>query len=255
MDEFLRAETAVVTGAGNGIGQAVSIRLAAAGARVVLIGRRQDTLRRTRDLIDSGSARIETCDVADGKQVSQLADRLSDETVSILINNAGIAGPTRPLTDISPEEWDEVFAVNVRGTYLMCRAFLPHMTARQSGHVINIASVSGKRPLENRTPYVASKYAVIALTATLAFEVGPSGVSVNSLSPGPVRGERMRRNFEQTAALLGGTPEEAEADFVARAALKRMVEEDEVARAVLAMLAMPGLCAADIDLSAGMVAR
>jgi NAD(P)-dependent dehydrogenase (short-subunit alcohol dehydrogenase family) len=80
----------------------------------------------------------------------------------------------------------QVFAVNVRGVYLMCRAFLPPMMARSSGDVINLASVSGKRPLARRTPYTASKMAVIGLTATLAWEVGPSGVSVNSLSPGPV---------------------------------------------------------------------
>lgn len=109
--------------------------------------------------------------------------------------------------------------------------------------------------MANRTPYVASKAAVIALTASLAYEVGPSGVSVNSLSPGPVRGERMLKNFERTAELRSISVSQAEEEFVGRAALHRMVDEHEVAQAVVAMLRMPGLCGADIDLSAGMVAR
>jgi NAD(P)-dependent dehydrogenase (short-subunit alcohol dehydrogenase family) len=175
--------------------------------------------------------------------------------VSILVNNAGIAGPVAPLTEVSVDDWDDVFAVNVRGVYLMCRAFLPAMIARGAGDIINIASVSGKRPLARRTPYVASKMAVIGLTTTLAHEVGPHGVTVNSLSPGPVDGPRMQRNFAREAELTGTTAAAAETEFVARSALKRMVTEQEVGAAVLAMLAMPGLTGADIDLSAGMVAR
>ena len=128
------------------------------------------------------------------------------------------------------------------------------MVARGRGDVINLASVSGKRPLVRRTPYCASKMAVIGLTSTLAFEVGPSGVNVNSLSPGPVDGPRMDRNFRLEAERSGRTYDEAVDTFVSRAALGRMVTETEVGPAVLAMLAMPGLCGADIDLSAGMVA-
>ena len=102
--------------------------------------------------------------------------------------------------------------------------------------MINLASVSGKRPLARRTPYTASKMAVIGLTATLAHEVGPLGVVVNSLSPGPVKGPRMTRNFTREAERTGTTPAEAEREFVSRAALQRMVTEDEVAAAVVAML-------------------
>jgi NAD(P)-dependent dehydrogenase (short-subunit alcohol dehydrogenase family) len=117
------------------------------------------------------------------------------------------------------------------------------------------ASVSGKRPLARRTPYTASKLAVIGLTTTLAHEVGPLGISVNTLSPGPVAGPRMARNFALEAEHTGATAEAAEREYVSRAALHRMVTEREVALAVTAMLNMPGLCGADIDLSAGMVAR
>jgi NAD(P)-dependent dehydrogenase (short-subunit alcohol dehydrogenase family) len=97
--------------------------------------------------------------------------------------------------------------------------------------------------------------AVIGLTTTLGAEVGPAGVRVNTLSPGPVRGERMARNFRLEAARLGISEDEAEAAFAGRATLGRLVEEEEVGRAVVAMLQMTGLHCADIDLSAGMVAR
>lgn len=253
-DGRVAGRTALVTGAGNGLGRAIAVALAGAGARVVLTGRERSKLDRVAEVLGP-AATVVTVDTSEERSVRELAEALSEETVSILVNNAGIAGPVATLTEVSVDEWDEVFAVNVRGVYLMCRAFLPAMIARGGGDIINLASVSGKRPLARRTPYTASKMAVIGLTTTLAHEVGPHGVAVNSLSPGPVAGPRMQRNFAREAELTGTTAAVAEAEFVARSALKRMVTEEEVAAAVLAMLAMPGLTGADIDLSAGMVAR
>jgi NAD(P)-dependent dehydrogenase (short-subunit alcohol dehydrogenase family) len=250
----IEGRTAVVTGAGNGLGRAIAARLAAEGARVVLTGRDRGKLKAAATEIDADT-RVETVDTSSPDSVTQLAAALADEDVSILVNNAGIAGPVAPLWEIDPADWEEVFAINVRGMYLMCRAFLPAMIGRGKGDIINLASVSGKRPLARRTPYTASKMAVIGLTTTLAHEVGPLGVNVNTLSPGPVAGPRMDRNFALEAARLGTTPEAAEHEFVSRSALRRMVTEDEVAAAAVAMLRMPGLCGADIDLSAGMVAR
>lgn len=248
--------TALVTGGGGPLGRAFALALADAGARVVLVGRNTSSLAdvAARVAAGGGAARTAVCDVSDPESVRALTAELADEDVSLLVNNAGVAGPVKPLVDIEPGEWDDVFAANVRGVYLMCRAFLPPMVAAGRGDVVNVASVSGKRPLLNRTPYTASKMALLGLTRTLAGEVGPRGVAVNSLSPGPVRGPRMDRNFRLTAELTGCTVEEAERDFTSRAALGRLVEEAEVARALVAMLGMPGLCGADIDLSAGMVA-
>ena len=245
--------TALVTGGGDGLGAAIAAHLVAGGARVVLVGRRAAPLAATAERLGS-AARTEVCDVADPAAVDALATRLAGEEVSVLVNNAGIAGPVAPLTKIAPHEWDEVFAVNVRGVYLMCRAFLPAMVARGAGDVVNIASVSGKRPLTRRTPYCASKMAVLGLTSTLAFEVGEAGVRVNAVSPGPVEGDRMDRNFRLEAERTGTTTADARAAFVGRAALGRMVTADEVGRAVVGLLGMPGLTGADLDLSGGMVA-
>lgn len=250
----LHGRTALVTGGGGPLGRAFARALADAGAaRIVLVGRSERALKEAAELMGE-VARTAVCDVSDPDSVRALADELADEYVSLLVNNAGVAGPVKPLVDIAPDEWDDVFAANVRGVYLMCRAFLPPMIEAGRGDIVNVASVSGKRPLLNRTPYAASKMALLGLTRTLAGEVGPRGVAVNSLSPGPVRGPRMDRNFRLTAQLTGCTVEEAERDFASRSALGRLVEEHEVAQALVAMLAMPGLCGADIDLSAGMVA-
>jgi NAD(P)-dependent dehydrogenase (short-subunit alcohol dehydrogenase family) len=265
--ERVSGRTALVTGAGNGLGRAIALALARSGARVILVGRTEQTLQAVATEIacaagssaawsgSSRSARVAVADTSAVDDVHRLAADLAGENVSILVNNAGVAGPVAALVDVAPAEWDDVFAVNVRGVYLMCRAFLPPMIAAGRGDVINVASVSGKRPLARRTPYTASKMAVIGLTTTLAHEVGPLGVMVNSLSPGPVRGPRMERNFQLEAEQTGSTLVDAEQAFVSRAALGRMVTPEEVGDAVIAMLHMPGLAGADIDLSAGMAAR
>lgn len=254
----IAGRTALVTGAGNGLGRAISHELARHGAQVVLVGRNVSKLETVQSEIEEfapGSAFVAGCDTADEDSVGELQQSLAGRDVSILVNNAGIGGPVADLVDISVSDWDEVFDINVRGIFLMCRAFLPAMTAAGSGDIINLASVTGKRPLVHRTPYAASKMAVLGLTTTLAWEVGPLGVSVNSLSPGPVNGPRMEGNFTKTAAKEGITYEEAYNAYASRGALNRLVEEAEVGLAVVAMLNMPGLCGADIDLSAGMIGR
>jgi NAD(P)-dependent dehydrogenase (short-subunit alcohol dehydrogenase family) len=249
----LGGRTALITGGGNGLGAAIARALHGAGAEVVLVGRQPEPLQQVCGEFSS-RARWSSCDVSDPESVTALAKELAATEISIVINNAGVAGPVAPLTEIAVADWDEVFDINVRGVFLICKAFLPPMVQRGAGDVINIASVSGKRPLVRRTPYCASKMAVIGLTSTLAFEVGPAGVNVNTLSPGPVVGPRMDRNFRLEAERTGTSYDAAVETFVSRAALGRMVTEEEVGAAVVAMLAMPGLCGADVDLSAGMVA-
>ena len=164
--------------------------------------------------------------------------------------------PWRRWSTSSVDEWDEVFAVNVRGTFLMCRAFLPPMIERGAGDIINVASVSGKRPLARRTPTAPRRWRCIGLTTTLAAEVGPARRHREQ----PVaRAGQPARGWTATSASRPSGPARRRGGGgrVRRRgrALHRMVTEDEVGAAVVAMLQMPGLHAADIDLSAGMVAR
>ena len=253
----LTNKIALVTGAGSGIGAAIAETFARAGAHIYVTDFNEDTAEQTAQKIikSGGAAEFLRLDVTKESDCANVAKKVLGERgrLDVLVNNAGV-GCVGTLLQTSGEDMDRLYAVNVRGMFLMCKSFLPAMLAAGHGHVINIASVTGKRPLPRRTPYAASKMAVLGLTRTLAFEAGPRGVTVNSLSPGPVRGPRMRRMFDLDALATGGTAEQAQERFVSRAALSRLVEEEEVAQAVIAMLSLTGLCGADVDLSAGMVA-
>jgi 3-oxoacyl-[acyl-carrier protein] reductase len=161
------SRTAVVTGGMSGIGRAAADRLARDGVTVV-----------TLDLADGADVRV---DVTDPAAVHAAADRIG--TVDILINSAGIVGPNAPLWEIPPEGWERTFAVNVRGTFLTCRAFVPGMRERGWGRIVNMASIAGKDGNPNMAPYSASKAAVIALTKSLGKELATSGVLVNAIAP------------------------------------------------------------------------
>lgn len=244
--------TALVTGGGSGLGFAIAQELVNSGYHVIITGRDHQRLAAAANSLGERAV-AEVCDVSDPTEVEDLRSRVTDD-VSILINNAGIGGPVSPLVDIEPTSWDEVFDINVRGVYLMCRAFAPGMMQRRDGYILNIASVTGKRPLTNRTPYAASKMAVIGLTSTLAFELSPHNIMVNSLSPGPLVSERMARNFDNEARLSGRSVKDVTEEFISRAALLRMLTPEEIARSVVASLSMPGLTGSDLDLSGGMIA-
>lgn len=254
---MLSGRTAVVTGAGNGIGRAVVLDLVRHGVSVIGTGRTQQTLRETQELCrkEGFDLDVQVCDSSSPADVERLGTALRGEEVSILINNAGVAGPVAPLSEIDVADWDATFASNVGGVFLMCREFVPKIVERRAGDVVNIASVSGKRPLPNRTPYCASKMAVIGLSNTLAWEVGAAGVKVNTLSPGPVDGPRIRTVLAAAAEQSGGSYDDAAEAFLSRTALHRMLTEAEVAAGVRMVIETDGLTAADIDLSAGMVAR
>ena len=256
MTNRIEGRTALVTGGTSGLGLVMARALLAAGARVCVTGRRQTAVDAALANLDptGEDCRGVLCDVSQPESITALHGTLADEDVSILVNNAGVAGPVRPLVEIDVDEWDDTMNTNVRGVFLMCKAFVPAMIAAGRGDIVNIASVSGKRPLARRTPYTTSKMAILGLTRTLALELGTSGISVNTLSPGPVSGERMARLFEAEAQLSSSTPEEAEKAFTSRAALARLVDSDDVGRALVAMLGLGSFTGADLDLSAGMIA-
>lgn len=253
-------QTAVVTGAGRGIGAVIARRLAADGATLVLTGRAQQALDHVAQVIRDETGRAALVIPTDSRNevaVSDLAARVAAELgpVDVLVNNAGVTGPTTPLWEIGVEEWDETFTANVRGVFLTCRAFVGAMVQRRSGSVIMIGSITGKRPLVNRSPYAASKAALIGLTRTLAAEAGPAGVRVNLVSPGAVDGERIRGVISQQAVASGRTEAEVHAEWRSGSPLQRLVQPEEVA-AVVAFLASPAASAItgqDLSVANGMV--
>jgi NAD(P)-dependent dehydrogenase (short-subunit alcohol dehydrogenase family) len=256
---LLEGQVAAVTGAGTGIGREISLRLAAEGADVVLTGRSTEAMAEVAGLVRAAGRRALplAMDLRDPDSITAAAEAAEAEfgRVDVLVNNSGVGGPSAPLVDMPIDEWEDTFRVNVTGTMLACKAFLPGMLARRSGSVVVIGSVTGKRPLVNRTPYAASKTALIGLVRTLAWEVGSSGVRVNLISPGGVEGARIDWVLEQQAVSRGITVAQARAEFAGGAALQRLTSPQDVADAV-AFLASPRAAAItgeDLNVSAGLV--
>ena len=173
--------------------------------------------------------------------------------VDVLVNNSGVTGPTTPLWDVDPSDWHETFDVNVTGTYLCCRAFLPSMIERRSGSIVIIGSMTGKRPLWGRSPYAASKLAVVGLARTLALEVGPHGIRVNVISPGPVEGERIEGVIRGQAEGRGISADQVRNELTSASPLNRLVPPDDVAATAvfLASSEARSITGEDINVSAG----
>jgi len=234
---LLQDKIAVITGGGRGIGRAIAQAYAREGAHLVLAARDVVALQETRALVAEyqRDVLVIPLDLRQEESVQVLAEQALAHFghVDILVNNSGIAGPTAPLWEISPEQWRETLEVDLIGPYLCCHAFLPSMLARSSGNILMIGSMTGKRPLFGRTPYAAAKLGLVGLVRTLAWEVGPHNIRVNLISPGPVEGERIGRVLEGMASAQGISNEEARRLFLRDSPLGRMAPPADVANAAV----------------------
>ena len=223
--------TAFVTGASQGLGREIAIAFADAGASVALAAR-SDGIYETEERIDADdrTLALET-DVTDPESVADAVDATVEAFggLDCLVNNAGIAGPTAPVEETTDEEWLETLDVNVVGIARVVREAAPHLRESAHGSIVNIASIGGKRPYPNRTPYAASKMGVIGLTRALAFEFGPDDVTANAICPGPVEGERIRTVFEKQADERGIDAEDVKGEILENLAIRELVPPEEVA--------------------------
>ncbi|MES3517857.1 MAG: SDR family oxidoreductase [Natronomonas sp.] len=251
-------QTVLVTGASQGIGRQIALEFADRGANVALAAR-SDGIEETAALIDDPDRTLPVrTDVTDEASVRETIERTVAEFggLDTLINNAGIAGPTAPIESVEREAWERTMDVNVTGVYLLCKHAASQLRESDRGSIINISSISGKRPLANRTPYTASKMAVIGLTRTLAVELGDDDVTVNAICPGATNGPRIESVIEKQAAEMGVTYEEAKQQvFEDDAALGRLVDPEDVAEtaAFLAGDEARNITAQDINVDAGTV--
>jgi NAD(P)-dependent dehydrogenase (short-subunit alcohol dehydrogenase family) len=223
----------LITAGGSGIGRAVAECYDAEGARVhvcdVVDDHLQD-LRRVRPGIGCSLA-----DVGDPKQVADLFDSVLDQLggLDVLVNNAGIAGPTAAVESLSTAEWDRTIAVNLSGQFYCARLAVPALKRAGGGAIINISSTSGRTGLPLRVAYAVSKHAVMGLTQTLARELGPDNIRVNAILPGWINNDRNRRVVQAKAAELGIAPEAYLQEGLQFVSMRTMIEMSEVAQMTL----------------------
>jgi NAD(P)-dependent dehydrogenase (short-subunit alcohol dehydrogenase family) len=203
----LSGTVAVVTGGGRGIGQAITHKLAAMGATVVLTGRDEVRVKQIAADLSARGHKAEgmACDVTDLTSVDALGERLRTTygRVDILVNNAGIGGPPGLLHELPPDDWEAIFNTNLRGVYYMLRAVVPLMIAAGAGHVINISSLAGKNPLPRGAAYSASKWGLNGLTYGVAEELRGHNIRVSVICPGSVDTDfGPRRHGKDTQKML-----------------------------------------------------
>jgi NAD(P)-dependent dehydrogenase (short-subunit alcohol dehydrogenase family) len=235
----MKNRIALVTGAGRGIGRAIALRLAAAGARVAVTARTQDQLAEVTDEIDrtGGQSLAVVADLSDRAAPRRIVDEMVSKwgPIEILVNNAGIGSSSdpRPLVDFRDEFWDLTMAVNVTAPYLLTKLVLPAMMKARWGRIINIASINAHIPSLHGAAYTASKHAVAGLTKATAREAIEYGITANAICPGVTATEMNDKRLEYDAQRLGTTFEQLESQA---SPLGRRLVPDEIA-ALAAFLA------------------
>jgi NAD(P)-dependent dehydrogenase (short-subunit alcohol dehydrogenase family) len=234
VDGSLNGHVALITGGGRGIGRAVAEALAGAGATVALAGRTEEVLAEAAEAIGRG-ATAHRCDVSSVEDVEHTVREVLERhgRIDVLVNNAAAAGNAAAIQDVDPADWDETMATNARGAFLCTRTVAPHMLERGSGVILYISALGGIQAFPYRSAYSASKAAMLALMRTAAAELGPQGIRVAAISPGPVRGERLERSFAARAAAAGVTPEDVERATASAILTRRIAEPEEVAQVAL----------------------
>ena len=227
----LAGQTAIVTGAAQGIGEGIAARLARAGARIAVADRNTAAAEAAAGRLASIGAQAfsVSVDVASPSSIEAMVEQVLAKTgrIDILVNNAGIAGKAAPVWDQSDEDWQSVIDINLTGVFQCCRAVIGHMRDRDYGRIVNIASVAGKDGNPNMSAYSASKAGVIALTKSLGKEVAENNICVNAVTPAVIR----------TPILEQLTPEQV--DYMTSKIPRRRTGKIEEVAAVVHFLASP----------------
>ena len=236
-----RPSTAIITGAGRGIGLTIAETLGRAGARVMLVGRNLSSLRDAQSrLSEKGiSSEIFTGDVTSEPAVERLRSEVVTKLghVDVLVNNAGSA-VSLPFTKTDLNALNQMIQSNLTSTHLCMRAFLPGMVERNFGRIINVASIAGKIGFQYTSAYCAAKHAVVGLTRAVALEVAQKGITINAVCPGWVDTPMTDETIRNIVSKTGRTAEEARGFLENQSPLHRLISAEEVA-AVVAFLVSP----------------
>ena len=226
MSEPLRV---MVTAGAGGIGAVIVEAVARYGARVHTCDISTDALTALND--KSPTVVGAHVDLGDGGAIAEWCEQAVADLggVDVLVNNAGIAGPTADVEDIALDDWRRCLSIDLDSHFLTCRSVVPVMKRQRSGSIVNMSSTAGLVGYGRRSPYAAAKWAVIGLTKSLAIEVGPYGVRANAICPGSVRGERMDRVIAAEADARGVSPDAVEAEYTSSQSIARFVDAQEIA--------------------------
>ena len=238
--EPVRAPRVLVTAGGSGIGYCIAGQFASAGYRVHVCDVSEPALR---DLnVSNPAIGTSLCDVSDAADVERLFDEVAQRLggLDFLINNAGIAGPTALVEDVTPAEWRRTMAVNIDGQFHCARSAVPLLKKAGGGGIVNISSVAGRLGYPMRSPYAASKWAVIGFTQSLAMELGDFNIRVNAILPGSVEGDRMARVNAARAEKLGIAVDEVIRRDLSSTSLHCYIPPAHVAAMALYLCSEPG---------------
>lgn len=232
-NEYWSAQRVIITAGASGIGLVMAKAFRAKGAAVWICDINDEVLAKAAAEVDGIGTMV--CDVADQAQCNAFVDMAVTAMggLDILVNNAGIAGPAASVEDMDAAAWRRCFDVNVHGQFYMAQAAIPHLKKNTGGSIICMASVAGKYAFGLRSPYAASKAAVISLMRALSVELGPHQIRVNAIAPGVVAGDRIKRVFTDRAATRGIPYEDMEAIALRAVSMKTMVQPEEIAEMVL----------------------
>lgn len=229
MDMGLAGARVLVTAGAAGIGLETARAFAREGARVHVCDIDEAALGAL--AASDPTLGASRCDVADRRQVAEMMDTALDRLggLDVLVNNAGIAGPTGRAEEINPEDWDRCIEVCLTAQFNCARLAIPHLRRSRNASIVNLSSVAGRLGFALRSPYAAAKWGVIGFTKSLAIELGPEGIRCNAILPGIVAGDRIRRVFEAKAQQRGIAFEEMERAALQFTSMKSYVTPQQIA--------------------------
>ena len=229
MDLGIKGLRVLVTAGAGGIGLEIARAFVAEGARVHVC----DVDTKALSALAKSDPKIthSKCDVSDRKQVAKLFQQAlaALKGLDVLVNNAGIAGPTGKVDEIAPEDWDRCLAIDITGQFNCTRLAVPLLRKSKNASIVNLSSAAGRLGFPLRTPYAAAKWAVVGFTKSLAAELGPKGIRVNAIQPGIVEGERIRRVFENKAKARGISYEDMEKEALSVVSMRTTVTPQQIA--------------------------